>query len=502
MSLNEPPKTCDQNRLLAFVDGTLTGDDLSGLERHLDDCTDCQHALSELSAADMEWKDVSRFLRDDESDLISLSSSGHTAIDSASSDFGAARMATRQALDLLSASDDPHMLGRIGAYEVSGLIGSGGMGVVFKGFDRSLNRFVAIKVLAPHLATIGSARRRFAREAQAAAAVVHDNVIEIYGVSENHDPPYIVMPYVNGVSLQKRITDSGPLQLTEILRIGMQTAAGLAAAHAQGLVHRNIKPANILLPNGVERVRITDFGLARAADDASLTRSGVIAGTPQFMSPEQARGDAIDHRSDLFSLGSLLYAMCTGRAPFRAETSYGVLRRITDTAARPIREINPEIPDWLCSITTRLHAKTPEDRFQSAEEVSNLLSDCLHHAQTPDHPLPVSLQKQTNANVRQWWIVAAACLSLLAIGLTASYWTSPPAVVPVTESPESGPFVEIHTVTNNIAPEEIALDEETSWDDGVDVMLRRLSSDTNRLDQATQTNESQSESPHDKQNDQ
>src|SRR6202035_236547 len=125
-------------------------------------------------------------------------------------------------------------------------------------------------------------------------------------------------------------------QLAEILRIGMQTASGLAAAHAQGLIHRDIKPANILLENGIERVKITDFGLARAADDASLTQSGVVAGTPQYMAPEQARGEALDGRADLFSLGSVLYAMATGRPPFRAETTMAVLRRVSEDAARPI----------------------------------------------------------------------------------------------------------------------------------------------------------------------
>ena len=127
------------------------------------------------------------------------------------------------------------------------------------------------------------------------------------------------------------------------------------------------------MADGIERVKLTDFGLARAADDASLTRTGIIAGTPQYMSPEQARGEPVDQRSDLFSLGSVLYAMCTGRPPFRAETSYGVLRRITDEEPRPIREINPEIPEWLCGIVARLMAKRPEDRFQSAREVAALL---------------------------------------------------------------------------------------------------------------------------------
>src|SRR5207245_7406903 len=139
-------------------------------------------------------------------------------------------------------------------------------------------------------------------------------------------------------SLQERLNRTGPLELNEILRIGMQTARGLAAAHTLGLIHRDIKPANILLENGVERVKITDFGLARAVDDASLTQSGVVAGTPQYMSPEQARGEAVDQRSDLFSLGSVLYALCTGRAPFRASGSMAVLKRVCEETPSLIRE--------------------------------------------------------------------------------------------------------------------------------------------------------------------
>src|SRR5262249_46596973 len=154
-------------------------------------------------------------------------------------------------------------------------------------------------------------------------------------------------------------------------------------AHAQGLVHRDIKPANILLEDGVERVKLTDFGLARAVDDASLTQSGMIAGTPLYMSPEQAEGKTVDHRSDLFSLGSVLYAMCTGRPPFRSETTMGVLRRICDDVPRPIRQINPEIPAYLAAIVEKLHAKDPVARFQAASEVAGLLSRHLADAQEP-----------------------------------------------------------------------------------------------------------------------
>src|SRR5262249_30816777 len=173
-----------------------------------------------------------------------------------------------------------------------------------------------------------------------------------------------------------------PLPVLEILRIGLQIAEGLAAAHRQGLIHRDIKPANILLENSVERVKITDFGLARAVDDASLTRSGVIAGTPAYMSPEQAGGERVDPRSDLFSLGSVLYALCTGHPPFRANTAMAVLKRVCDDTPRPIREINPEIPEWLCAVVARLQAKDPGQRYESAAEVAALLSRRLAQLQT------------------------------------------------------------------------------------------------------------------------
>ncbi len=194
------------------------------------------------------------------------------------------------------------MLGRLGRYEIERLIGSGGMGVVFKAFDTDLNRPVAIKVLAPHLAGIGAARQRFAREARAVAAVVHEHIVAIYNVESNDPAPFLVMQYVAGESLQQRIDRCGPLKLPEILRIAMQTSAGLAAAHAQGLVHRDIKPANILLEQGVERALLTDFGLARASDDASLTHTGYHLGTPQYMSPEQASGEPIDARAAISSV--------------------------------------------------------------------------------------------------------------------------------------------------------------------------------------------------------
>lgn len=280
-------------------------------------------------------------------------------------------------LTFLQPSSEPGSLGRLGHYEVRGILGRGGFGVVLKAFDESLHRVVAIKVLAPELAATSPARKRFLREARAAAAVRDENIVHIYAVEEQ-PLPHLVMEYVAGETLQQRIDRTGPFEVPEVLRLGRQIAAGIEAAHAKGLVHRDIKPSNILLeglPAG--RARITDFGLARAADDASLTRSGVIAGTPMYMSPEQATGGKIDHRADLFSLGSVLYVMCSGRPPFRASTTMGVLKRVAEDVPRPIPEIIPEVPHWLCDLIGRLHAKNPDQRFASASEVAALLASYL-----------------------------------------------------------------------------------------------------------------------------
>ena len=239
--------------------------------------------------------------------------------------------------DWLGPSEVPDHLGRIGPYEVVDRVGRGGMGVVYKGHDAALNRYVAIKAMAPQWSSDPAARRRFTREAQAAAAVSHPHVITIHDVGEWRGRPYLVMEFVTGASLQQRIDEGGPLELKELLRIGVQIASGLAAAHAQGLIHRDIKPSNIMLENELARVKITDFGLARAVDDTRLTQYGTLAGTPSYMAPEQARGEPIDRRTDLFSLGSVLYAMATGCVAFPGESSVEVIRRVSDGDPRPIR---------------------------------------------------------------------------------------------------------------------------------------------------------------------
>ena len=286
-----------------------------------------------------------------------------------------------EALANLQPSNQPGSLGRLTHYEVLEILGRGGFGTVFKSFDEKLHRIVAIKMLAPALAAGGTARQRFLREARAAAAVRDEHVIDIHAVEEEPSP-YLVMEFVNGQTLEQKLEKAGPLSVKEILRIGYQVAIGLAAAHKQGLIHRDIKPSNILLENGVERVKLSDFGLARAVDDASLTQSGLIAGTPMYMSPEQAEAKPVDHRSDLFSLGSVLYALCTGHPPFRAGNTLAVLKRVCEDTPRPIREINADIPAWLAAIVMALLAKKPEERVQSAKQVADTLARYLSELQT------------------------------------------------------------------------------------------------------------------------
>jgi serine/threonine protein kinase len=382
--MNTRLDNCDPERLRLLAEDRLPPTELVAFEQHLDQCPQCRDLLDRLVGDDRCLGAVRRHFA---SDPTNSHEEGPAAV---------------QSLDFLAPSDWHDSLGRLGTYEVKGVLGCGGMGVVLKAFDPALSRNVAIKVMSASLASCGAARQRFLREARAAAAVVHEHVVAVFAVVEAAGLPFLVMEYVPGRSLQDRLDKHGPLSLPEVLRIGMQTSAGLAAAHAQGLVHRDVKPANILLEDGVERVRLTDFGLARAAADAAMTHSGMVAGTPHYMAPEQARGETTDHRADLFSLGSTLYAICAGHPPFRAENPLAVLRRVSDDEPRPLRAINPDVPAWLEAIIARLMAKDPSRRFQTATEVADLLSRCLAHVQQPlVSPLPVGFERPPTWPVRR-----------------------------------------------------------------------------------------------------
>jgi hypothetical protein len=320
-------------------------------------------------------------------------------------------------LNFLTPSTRPDSLGRLGHYEMLQVLGKGGFGIVFRAFDDMLQRVVAVKVMAPQLAATSPARRRFLREARLSAQVRHEHVVQVYEVGEQ-PLPYLAMEFIPGETLQQKLDRTGPLDVPEVLRIGRQIAEGLAAAHACDLIHRDIKPGNVLLEGGSHKAKITDFGLARAADDASISQSGVVAGTPMFMAPEQTLGHKIDQRADLFSLGSVLYQMVSGRPPFRAPSTLAVLKRVAEEQPRPIQEIIPETPAWLCALITKLHAKKPEDRFQSAREVADLLADCeakLRAKQAVKNVLPADPKP-----AKRKWVAAAALLLLPVIALAVT----------------------------------------------------------------------------------
>lgn len=418
---------------------------------HLTGCAVCQRRLEEQAAAgDIDPELVRELSRDDRPPR---GSAYWPALDKLKHDEATAATA---ALPNADTDDGPSVLsflgpplregsiGQFAEFDVVRIVGRGGMGIVFEAIDRCLERRVAVKVLDPKFAKDDTARQRFIREARAAAAVTHENVVIIHSVDEHDDLPYLVMQFVAGESLQERLERSRPT-IPEAVAIGRQVAAGLAAAHARGLIHRDVKPANILITHdeclhcseeashialsSMHRVKLTDFGLARAAEDVKITQTGFVPGTPQYMSPEQARGEPLDARSDLFSLGGVLYALVTGKAPFQGSTPYLVLRQVTDEKPAPMQSLNRDVPDWLVAIIDRLLAKDPKDRIQTSADVANLLFEgearllfCPIHGIKPQS----GLARVTRHGRSRWSTPAlAVALSLgllLGAGLASLGW--------------------------------------------------------------------------------
>ncbi len=290
--------------------------------------------------------------------------------------------ATRTGSDTLGvrSSDAPTIPERFGEFRILGELGRGGMGVVYRAEDPNLKREIAIKVMLPQYAANPDAKARFVREARSQAKVEHEHVAAIFHVAEHAGVPYLVMPLLKGMTLQAAIKANPRPPLTEVIRITREVAEGLAAAHEKGLVHRDIKPANIWLEGKKLRVRVLDFGLARAADveatdtnDGPLTAEGAIVGTPAYMSPEQARGDAVDGRTDLFSLGVMLYQMSAGELPFRGGSALAVLSALALHVPPPLSEKNPSVPPALSNLTERLLSKTAAGRPATAEAAAEEL---------------------------------------------------------------------------------------------------------------------------------
>jgi len=308
--------------------------------------------------------------------------------------------------EVLTPCDDEGLLGRIGDYDVIEKIAVGGMGIVFKGRDPHLNRFAALKVLAPDLAANATARERFLREARAAANLEHENVLPIYGVVED-GIPWFAMRYVGGGTLQDRLDRGEEFSIDFLKSLARQVAMALDAAHAQGIVHRDIKPANILFDDdGSDHLWVCDFGIARSAEDPSLTYPGAIAGTPRFMSPEQAEGGQLDGRSDLFSLGAVLYRATSGGHFFHGDTTAAVLRELGGDEPTRVDLEKSKLPQWFHRLLANLLAREPSDRPADAAAVVRAIDD--EHSPPPRHRV------RRNRRFALAAVVSVALLALVA----------------------------------------------------------------------------------------
>jgi serine/threonine protein kinase len=315
----------------------------------------------------------------------------------------------------------------IGGYRVIRELGRGGMGVVYLVDDQLGRRQLAVKVMRPERAADPVARSRFLREARAASAVEHDHVVPVYQVGENDGTPFLAMPLLKGESLEDRLVREPLPPLSLVFKVGREVALGLSAAHEKGLVHRDAKPGNTWLEGDpsapdlaeqVRRVKVLDFGLACAADGTDKTSmTGSIIGTPAYMAPEQARGESVDERADLFSLGAILYRMATGRQAFAGPTTTAVLTAIATHNPPPAHEVNPAVPAALSILIEHLLSKDPNGRPRSARETAETLTAIENGAPTP-------LAKP--ARRYRWGAAAAVLLALCVAGATVRALLSRP----------------------------------------------------------------------------
>lgn len=266
---------------------------------------------------------------------------------------------------------------RVGHYDIVAELGRGGMGVVYKGFESALGRYVAIKVLADSLAHDPGVRERFLREARSMAALNDPHIIQIHSIGEDEGHPYFVMEFVEGESLGSLLKREGRLTLEQSLKVIHQTASGLATAHDRGVVHRDIKPGNLMISSRGS-VKIADFGIALSNQDLSkkLTSTGEFVGTPGYLSPEVCLGKPVDQRSDIFSLGIVLFEMLTGNMPFTDESPLGLMLEVVRAEIPDVRQLNANVDDTTSRILTRMIAKDPAHRYQNCHE---LAADLLAH---------------------------------------------------------------------------------------------------------------------------
>lgn len=415
----------DPESLRHLLSGELPAETAESLEEHFAGCDLCLAAAAKLTEGDVLAADVRRAaaLRGSHTGarrtsdrliqrIVSATQTASVACDGTSSGRDAKVTDMGQIKSLLFPAQTADEIGRLGGFRVLDVIGSGGMGVVLRSEDLTLERPVALKVMKPAVTADPTFRERFLREAQSAATVRNDHIVTIYQAGEDNGVLFLAMELLDGESLQERLDREGSLSVSEATRIACETALGLAAAHAQGVLHRDIKPANIWLERESGRVKILDFGLAQSmGPEGRLTQSGLIVGTPRFMSPEQADGMPVDQRSDLFSLGSVLYCMLTGQAPFDRTSALATLNAIAAQPHQRVSEVNQDVPSRLSDIVNSLLAKDPEDRPKSATVLIRSLGWSRHLSTLPQ-------SSGTSARVRLLAVVVAAVTLLTMLVFT------------------------------------------------------------------------------------
>jgi len=355
---------------------------------------------------------------------------------------------------------------QVGRYLIQSRLGRGGMATVYKAHDPQINRSVAIKFLHASLAEDAEFHARFLREARAAGGLSHPNIVVVHDVGEIEGRPYMAMELVDGVPLADQLDKGKPLSIRDAVLVGLQLARALDYAHAHGIVHRDIKPGNILLLADGRTVKVTDFGIAHMDDGAGPqhTQVGAVMGTPQYMSPEQTRGEKLDGRSDLFSAGIVLYQMITGERPFKGESLVAVATRIANDPTPPLASKRPDAPASLRRVVERCLAKQPAQRFQSGKELADALLKVLAEmdeaAREKDKPRIVPLRVK--------WAIAMAAIVAVVMGITAAIITQRQYDALMGQAIEYGSSLARFIARQNAAP---ALAEE--WE-VVDVAVQEM----------------------------
>jgi serine/threonine-protein kinase len=310
-----------------------------------------------------------------------------------------------------------------GRYTLERELGRGGMGIVFLARDAALDRPVAIKMLPPYLAAQSDIRERFVQEARLVARLSHPNIVTVFAAEQHGDLVFFAMAYVRGETLTQRVERAGPLPPAQATRLLQEVAWGLGYAHANGVIHRDVKPDNILIEQASGRAMIADFGIAFAADASRQTAAGQLVGTPHYVSPEQAYGNPLDGRSDLYSLGASAFFALTGRTLFEAPSPLAVITKHVNEPPPPLATIRTDLPRQLTEVVDRCLVKDPERRFRTGEE----LAEALAATGLTEHEIPAPIRHY----FRQGRGVALAWLMLIALVIWFWQWVEvPPDPVP------------------------------------------------------------------------